>query len=47
MACTEAESSIRRPSCFLILSQVSSQEGNREYLVPRISWRYAARMPGI
>ena len=30
----EAERSMRRPSCFLILSQRSSQPGKVEYLVP-------------
>ena len=43
----QAESSIRRPSCFLSLSQASSQPGNTEYLVPRASCRYAARTPAI
>ena len=30
----EAESSMRSPNCFLILSQWSNQPGKVEYLVP-------------
>ena len=33
-AWTEAEKSMSKPSCFLILNQESSQRGKLEYLVP-------------
>merc|ERR1719242_1779176 len=42
----DAAKSMRSPSCFLILSQLSSQTGNREYLVPLKIWIQPARTPG-
>ena len=47
LTCNDAENSISNPSCFLILSHLSSQLGNLEYFVPRMSCRNEAIRPGI
>ena len=47
LTCNDAENNISNPSCFLILSHLSSQSGNLEYFVPRMSCRNEAIRPGI